>query len=229
MKLFDDLVARAHWKAEEIRVGDGPIDEDLALARYDPNPFNWSGGMRQDANFLWVFPRHETIRKQTVQTRLKHLLATQNRLVNFPYVPRADSDENNWKRFKEIAENEMTLRREHCLYLGIRIEGDRYEGDPSKWHRGAGGTKATVYYEWTNVFVKSGVAYRTGIMVSHLLHHSRGPPKGPLSSTAPPGLVFTVDYAEALGRAVHEDIAFKGIAYESDAPYTRETASEWRR
>ena len=29
---FDQLVARAHWKAEEIRAGDGPIDEDLAFA-----------------------------------------------------------------------------------------------------------------------------------------------------------------------------------------------------
>ena len=50
------------------------------------------------------------------------------------------------------------------------------------------------------------------------MHHSRGLPKGPLSSTAPSGLVFTIDYAEALGKAVHEGIEFKGIAYESDAP-----------
>lgn len=174
--------------------------------------------MRRDASFLWVFPGDETIRKQIVQTRLKHLLATESRLVTFPYVPRAQVDENNWKRFKQLAENELTLRREHCVYLGIRIEGDLYEEDPSKWHRAVGRTKATVYYEWTDVSVKSGVAYRTGIDVYHLLHHSRGPPKGPLSSTAPSGLVFTVDYAEALGRAVHEGIEFKGISYESDAP-----------
>ena len=50
------------------------------------------------------------------------------------------------------------------------------------------------------------------------MHHSRGPPKGPLSATAPSGLVFTIEYAEALGKAVHEGIEFKGIAYESEAP-----------
>ena len=104
------------------------------------------------------------------------------------------------------------------MYLGIKIERDRYEGDPSKWPRSSGRTKATIHYEWTNVFLRNGVAYRTVIEVHHLLHHSRGPPKGPLSSTAPSGLVFTIDYAEALGEAVHEGIEFKGIAYESEAP-----------
>ena len=36
---FNHVVARAHWKAEEIRAGDGPIDESLALAGYESNPF----------------------------------------------------------------------------------------------------------------------------------------------------------------------------------------------
>ena len=85
---FDHHVARAHWEAEEIRAGGGPIDEDLALAGYDPNPFNWTGGMRQDASFLWIYPAHEAIRKQVVQTRLKDLLATQSRQVTFPYYRR---------------------------------------------------------------------------------------------------------------------------------------------
>ena len=100
-----------------------------------------------------------------------------------------------------------------------RQERDRYEEDPSKWPRSSGRTKATIHYEWTNVFLRNGVAYRAAIVVYDLLHHSRGPPKGPLSSTAPSGLVFTIDYAEALGEAVHEGIAFKGIiAYEFEAP-----------
>ena len=75
-----------------------------------------------------------------------------------------------------------------------------------------------MYYEWTNVLGKNGSVYRSWLDVNNLLHHSRGPPKSPLSSTAPSGLVFTIDFAEALGKAVHEGIEFKGIAYESDAP-----------
>ena len=50
-----------------------------------------------------------------------------------------------------------------------------------------------------------------------MLHNARGIPKGPLSSSAPSGLVFTVEFAEALGKLVHEELAFKGIAFESDA------------
>ena len=92
------------------------------------------------------------------------------------------------------------------MYLGIKIERDRYEEDPSKWPRSSVRTKATIHHESTNVFLRNGVAYRTAIEVHHLLHHSRGPPKGPLSSTAPSGLVFTIDYVEALGKAVHEAI-----------------------
>ena len=134
-----------------------------------------------------------------------------------------------WARLKELAEYVLTLRRERCVYLGIKIERERFVEDPSKWPRSSGRTKATIHYEWTNVFLRNGVAYRTAIEVRDLFHHSRGPPKGPLSSICPSGLVFTNDYAEALGKAVHEGIEFKGIAYESEAPYAPEAASEWRR
>ena len=52
---FDHLVARAHWKAEEIRANGGPMDESSALAGYDPNPFNWTGGTRSYVGCLWSF------------------------------------------------------------------------------------------------------------------------------------------------------------------------------
>ena len=112
----------------------------------------------------------------------------------------------------------MTLRREHCKYIGIQIGRGQYEEDPNKWSRSSGRTKAIVYFEWTYVRAKDGDAYRTSMSVNHLLHNARGPPKGPLSATASSGLTFTVDYAEALGKAVHEGIEFKGIAFEGEAP-----------
>ena len=144
---FDQLVARAHWKAEEIRAGDGPIDESLALAGYESDPFNWTGGTRSGIGFLWSYPGADGPQRQVTYTRLSDLLATPHRRATFPYIPRAESDENMWERFKELAENEVTLRREHCVYLGIKIQRDRYEEDPSKWPRSSGKTKATVYYE----------------------------------------------------------------------------------
>ena len=159
------------------------LDEGLALAGDDSNPFNWTGGTRAGIGFLWSYPGVEGPQRQVTYTRLSDLLATPHRRVTFPYIPRAESDENTWKRLKGLAENEMILRREHCVYLGIQLQRERYEEDPSKWPRSSGGTKSTVYYEWTNVLSKTGNAYRTAIEAHHLLHHSRGPPKGPLSST----------------------------------------------
>ena len=104
------------------------------------------------------------------------------------------------------------------MCLGVKIERDRYEEDPSKWPRSSGRTKATVHFEWTNLAERSGAPYRTFLIANNGLQHSRNFPKGPLSASAPSVLIFTVDYAEALGKAVHEGIEFKGIAYESDAP-----------
>ena len=137
--------------------------------------------------------------------------------MTFPYVPRAESDENLWKRFQDIAENEMTLRRERCVYLGIWLGRDLYEKDPSKWPRSSGATKSTVYYEWTDVRSRCGAPYRSSICAHDLLHHARSVPKCPLSTSAPSGLVFTAEFAEALGKLVHEELYFKGIAFEADA------------
>ena len=66
-----------------------------------------------------------------------------------------------------------------------------------------------------NVFNRDSTAYRSSVRADH---DDRGVPKNPLSTGAPSGLTFTVDFAVALGKAVHEGIEFKGIAYESDAP-----------
>ena len=184
---FNHLVARALWKAEEIRAGDGPMDEGLALAGYEANPFSWTGGLRAEVGFLWTVPSGDGICKQVSTTRMDRLLSTAHgRCVTFPSI----GPQNHWKYFKELAANEMTLRCEHCVYLGINVARDRFEEDPSKWHRSAGGTKATVYFEWPGVLTKGGTVYRSSSSVCDLVHHSRRPPKGPLSSTAPSNLTF---------------------------------------
>ena len=81
---FDHLVARAHWKAEEVWAGDSPIGENLALAGYDSNPFNWTGGTRAGIGFLWSYPGVEGPQRQVTYTRLSDLLATPHRRVTFP-------------------------------------------------------------------------------------------------------------------------------------------------
>ena len=154
---FNHVVARAHWKAEEIRAGDGPIDESLALAGYESNPFKWTGGTRGGIVFLWIMPGNGGLCRHFTTTRLDELLFGTGRRVTFPYIPRAESNESMWARLKENAENELTLRRERCVYLGIRLERDRYEEDPSKWPRSSGRTKATIHYEWANVLLLIGL------------------------------------------------------------------------
>ena len=42
---LNHVAPRAHWKAEEIRAGDGPIDEHLALAGV----------------FLWIMPGNDGV------------------------------------------------------------------------------------------------------------------------------------------------------------------------
>ena len=68
------LDCQAHWKAEEIRSGDGPIDISLALAGYDSNPFNWAGGTRSAIGFLWSCPSDEGPQRQVTYTRLTYLI-----------------------------------------------------------------------------------------------------------------------------------------------------------
>ena len=113
---FNHVVALAHWKAEEIRAGDRPMDDVKALTGYEPNPFIWTGGSRAEVVFLWSIPSNEGLRRQLTTTRMDNLfLSTNNRRVTFPYIPRAESNQSMWARLKENAENELTLRRELCV------------------------------------------------------------------------------------------------------------------
>ena len=45
-----------------------------------------------------------------------------------------------------------------------------------------------------------------------------GIPHNPLFASSASALTFTVEFAEALGKAVHEKIDFQEIAFEVDAP-----------
>ena len=73
---FNHVVARAHWKAEEIRAGDRPMDDVKALTGYEPNPFIWTGGSRAEVVFLWSTPSNEGLRRQLTTTRINNLLSS---------------------------------------------------------------------------------------------------------------------------------------------------------
>ena len=86
---FYHLVARAHWRAEEIRAGGGLLDESLALASYEPNPFKWSSGSKAEIIFIWAIPSNDGLRREFTTTRMDKLLSGTGRRVTFPYIPRA--------------------------------------------------------------------------------------------------------------------------------------------
>ena len=53
-RALNALVARANFEAELLRANTlhVAVDESRALAGYDPNPFNWTGGTRLDICYL---------------------------------------------------------------------------------------------------------------------------------------------------------------------------------
>ena len=96
---FHHLVARAHWKAEEIRAGDGQMDEGAALLRYESNPFKWICDSKAEIIFIWTIPSSDGIRREFTTTRVNDLLSGTGRRVTFPYIPRAESNQSMWAQF----------------------------------------------------------------------------------------------------------------------------------
>ena len=214
---YNQLIACAQCKAEQIkaRSANTPIDEASAFAFYEPSPWRWADGARQHVSFQWCWSGATCSQYEIVTARLDHVF---ERRVPFPVV--MESDDALRKRLEEVTTVEMTLRRTPCIYLGMEISGGRYEADPGNWpskcYPSAGKTKATVVYEWQHVRGRGGCVHRTAVDARHILHHDRGVPKSPLTSSAPSGLVFTIEFADALAKAVHESVEFKGLVYEGD-------------
>ena len=91
----------------------------------------------------------------------------------------------------------------------------QFEKDQRKWQLNFNRSKAEVAFEWPNVIARDGTSHRSLVRANDA---SRGVPHNPLLTCSASALTFTVDFAEALGKAVHEEISFQGVAFEGDAP-----------
>ena len=107
------------------------------------------------------------------------------------------SDENRQRRLEVMAQNELTLRRTHCVYLGVEVRPGQFEKDQRKWHLGFDRSKAEVTFEWPNVIDRDVSTYRTSVRANNA---SRGVPHNPLFEASASGITFTVDFAEAEDR-----------------------------
>ena len=54
----------------------------------------------------------------------------------FPQRASTVSDENRQGKLELMAQNELTLRRTHCVYLGVEVRPGQFEKDQRKWHLG---------------------------------------------------------------------------------------------
>ena len=193
------------------------MDETEHLSSYQQSPWDWTRGVRQDVAFLWSWHNAVGYQNEIVHARVDTILSM-GRRVPFPAVQ--FGDEQMRKSFEDAAEVEMNTRRTPCRYLGIELPGGQYEPDPSKWpaaqYSSRRKTQATVFYEWTHVLGRGGEVHRVGVQANNLLHNHRFVPQSPLAASAPSGLTFTVEFVEALAKALHEHVEFKGIAYEGE-------------
>ena len=151
-RALNALVARAQFEAEVLRANTlhVAVDESRALAGYDPNPFNWTGGTRLDICYLWSVRTPEGCQRQLSFVRLNELISN-GRRVPFPQRASTVSDENRQGKLEVMAQNELTLRRTHCVYLGVEVRPGRFEKDPHKWHLGFDRSKAEVTFEWPSL------------------------------------------------------------------------------
>ena len=66
-----------------------------------------------------------------------------------------------------------------------------------------------------NVIDRDGTTHRSSVRADRT---DRSVPCNTLFAGSSSGITFTVEFAEALGKAVHEEIDFQGVAFEGDAP-----------
>ena len=127
-RALNALVARAQFEAEVLRANTlhVAVDESRALAGYDPNPFNWTGGTRLDICYLWGIRTPGGCERQLSFVRLNDLISS-GRRVPFPQRASTVSDENRQGELEIMAQNELTLRRTHCVYLGVEVRPGRFE------------------------------------------------------------------------------------------------------
>ena len=220
---WDQLVAVAAWRAEELRATNQhcPFDQAAASAGYEASPWKWAatGKMIQaQVGALWSW-RAGTWQRQIVHVRLDNLL--ERGIPAPPGLGEADGDLQ--RRLESVAAAETANGKAMCKYIGLHIGAQRFEPDPAKWPSryypaSFGKTKAIVYFEWLFVSRDGGrTPHRVMTRVINLLNR-RTVPGHPLRASAPSQLTFSIEFMSAVAANVHEKIEFKGVAFEGERP-----------
>ena len=213
--LWSELVAVAHYRAEEMRSErqSREFNEEHATYYFEQNPFLWESHGKWNSQIrlsvLWAWTRGMTYRQ------FEHI-DLHNILARGPTIPRGlrQSDHNLLQRLLSIAELETKESKSPCRYLGMKVSEDQYELDPTMW-----GTTpknyVNVWFEWAHV-KHNGISHRASSSLNHLLNNGRKVQLNPLRNTCPSGLVFEIEFFEMVAENIHEKIEFKGTAFEGD-------------
>ena len=218
MHSWSNCVARAGWKAEEIRAAHRPFNNATASAGYEANPFKWeSDGRLSQAcvAFAWSWQDSGFWKREVVEEQIKNL-TIHNRNVPTPLALRRTANSHN----AELQRKLQSAAPPGCKYKGEK-HGDCYEPDPAKW-TSTSTSEVMVWYEWEHVLRgEKKEAHRVSIKVNNIIHGNRKPPQNPLGKSSPSNLYFTVEFMTAFGERVCPGMIYEGIAYEGDNPELR--------
>ena len=222
---FSSLVARAKWRAEEIRSGlqGRALDLSQAAAGYAKDPMLWHAGgweSQIEVAAAWLWRCRGELQYERLTSRLDHW--SQRRSIPLPpsLQPATESDQQIWEELLKAAEQAVADGYAPCAYLGLRTEDGRYEPDPSKWPtataRGAPKQQEPVFYEW--LYVKHEQArepYRVSVRVENILRHKAPVPGHPLNRAAHGSLCFTMRFLDEFAERRWPGTRYRGVTFDN--------------
>ena len=222
---FSGLVARARWRAEDIRSGFEGCAFNLrqATAGYTQDPLLWHTGGRGsqvEVAAAWLWRCRGELQYERLTSTLNNW--SQRKSIPLPpsLQPATESDRQIWEKLQNAAEQAMTDGFAPCVYLGLRVGDGRYEPDPSNWPpRLVGGVpkqQETVFYEW--LYIKCGHGrkpYRVSARVEGILRHKAAVPNHPLDRAAHAGLCFTMRFLDEFAERRWPGTRYRGVAFDN--------------
>ena len=220
------VVASALVKAEEIRDGNKPCGEAVAKAGFVRDPFLWGVGLRQSHIYaMWTCHANTQWHRAVVRARLENVL----NLKQLPLPAAITTNKVLHSQLVAAAARQMAP----CKYLGLEIAAGRFEPDPAKWPSRCHNAShhqlhVKVHFEWEHV-LRGNEKHRVEVHVNNALRHRL--PHCPLDKSAQTGLLFSIEFMDAVaenkragmifeGAAESKTAAikFKGIAFDSERP-----------
>ena len=224
-RAFAEVAAVAAFRAEQKLAASEGRDLDVTGVAKHFEPMAWHWPERAwDVNvfLLWSWHCRGILRTALSGVRLDHLRDLERKLS----VPEGlgDAEYCLWRSLEQVAEAETAARKAPCRYLGVKLDGDKYCADPSRWiraqHYPDGHRSHTVVcFEWRHVTCSNGRPHVVEIRADHVLDKSRdrrSPPHNPLDPNAVgAGFRFDVEFMRKVGVNVHPAVQYKGICFDA--------------